>query len=136
MECSYVEEGNQCQHQAEIEVAGLGRVCHYHRGAGGPNGWSPVPWHYVSGAVWTTPNGPDDGGQCIAMRASASFIWPTVRDANLRLCSAAPDLFDALEWAEHFITAAASTMLALLPEERIAEHLNQIRAALKKAKPE
>ena len=54
------------------------------------------PWHYVTGAVWTTPQGPDDGGQCIATRASASRISPTEKDAALRLCAAAPDLLETL----------------------------------------
>jgi hypothetical protein len=53
-------------------------------------------WYYVTGAVWTTPEGPDDGGECVAMRASNSNILPTERDKNLRLCSAAPQLLEAL----------------------------------------
>jgi len=57
------------------------------------------PWHYVTGAVWTTPQGPDDGGQCIATRASASRISPTEKDAALRLCAAAPEMFEALKAA-------------------------------------
>lgn len=57
---------------------------------------TPGPWHYVYGAAWTTPDGPDDGGQCVAQRASASVILPVERDANMRLCAAAPDLLDAL----------------------------------------
>ena len=52
------------------------------------------PWYYVSGQVWTTPDGPHDG-QCIAMRASYAEIAPWEKDANLRLCSAAPDLLEA-----------------------------------------
>jgi hypothetical protein len=59
--------------------------------------YTPSPWYYVTGAVWTTPEGPDDGGECIAMRASAANIQPTTRDANLRLCSAAPEMLEALK---------------------------------------
>jgi hypothetical protein len=63
---------------------------------------TPGPWHYVTGAVWTTPGGPDDGGVCIATRASlndrtrAEPILPTQKDANMRLCAVAPDLLAAL----------------------------------------
>jgi hypothetical protein len=54
-------------------------------------------WHYVYGAVWTTPHGPEDGGQCVAVRASKSNLEPTEKDAALRLMAAAPDLFAALQ---------------------------------------
>src|ERR1700746_2770536 len=60
---------------------------------------TPGPWYYVSGAVWTTPYGPDDLGDCIAQRASNSRIFPTQRDANMRLCAAAPKLLATLEKA-------------------------------------
>lgn len=58
---------------------------------------TPGPWFYVYGAVWTTPDGPEDGGQCIAQRAGEAKIKPYVRDANLRLASMAPALVDALQ---------------------------------------
>jgi hypothetical protein len=126
------EEGKQCQSEAAFEVPGIGSVCHYHRGVGTDRGWSPSPWYYVSGAVWTTPAGSDDGGECIALRSGIAHIWPTVRDANLRLCSAAPDLFDALEYAESFISGFEGDEM----QEGVDERLVQIRAALKKARPE
>lgn len=53
---------------------------------------TPGPWYYVTGAVWTTPNGPDDGGACIAQRTNYQIIQPCERDANMRLCSRAPSL--------------------------------------------
>jgi len=58
--------------------------------------YTPGPWHYVSGAVWTTPAGPDDGGQCVATRKSESTISPTQKDSNMRLCAEAPALLAAL----------------------------------------
>jgi hypothetical protein len=54
-------------------------------------------WHYVYGAVWTTPLGPEDGGQCVAVRASKSNLEPTEKDAALRLMAAAPDMLAALQ---------------------------------------
>jgi hypothetical protein len=54
-------------------------------------------WHYVYGAVWNTPLGPEDGGQCVAMRASKSNLEPIEKDAALRLMAAAPDLLAALQ---------------------------------------
>jgi hypothetical protein len=54
-------------------------------------------WHYVYGAVWTTPLGPEDGGQCVAVRASKSNLEPTEKDAALRLMAAAPELLAALQ---------------------------------------
>ena len=56
--------------------------------------YTPGPWHYVSGGVWTTPAGPDDGGQCVATRKSDSTISPTQKDANMRLCAEAPALLN------------------------------------------
>jgi hypothetical protein len=56
-------------------------------------------WHYVYGAVWTTPLGPEDGGQCVAVRASKSNLEPTEKDAALRLMAAAPDLLAELQFA-------------------------------------
>jgi hypothetical protein len=53
--------------------------------------------HYVYGSVWTTPLGPEDGGQCVAVRASKSNLEPTEKDAALRLMAAAPDLLAALQ---------------------------------------
>jgi hypothetical protein len=58
-------------------------------------------WHYVYGAVWTTPLGPEDGGQCVAVRASKSNLEPTEKDAALRLMAAAPDLMAALQSLLH-----------------------------------
>ncbi len=66
---------------------------------------TPGPWYYVTGAAWTTPQGPDDGGQCVATRASAATIDPSQKDANLRLCASAPDLLAALEQALPIIAA-------------------------------
>jgi hypothetical protein len=58
-----------------------------------------MKWHYVYGAVWTTPLGPEDGGQCVAARASKSNLEPTEKDAALRLMAAAPDMLAALQFA-------------------------------------
>jgi hypothetical protein len=58
---------------------------------------TPGPWYYCYGAVWTTPNGPEDGGRCVATRASNAPIEPTERDANMRLCSKAQAMREALE---------------------------------------
>ncbi len=69
---------------------------HYQSAAPSP---TPGPWHYVYGAVWSTPNGPEDGGVCVATRASAAPIEPSVKYRNMRLCAAAPDLLDAIEEA-------------------------------------
>lgn len=58
--------------------------------------YTPGPWFYVTGAAWTTPQGPDDGGYCIATRASAAPINPSEKDANLRLIAEAPAMVEAL----------------------------------------
>lgn len=57
---------------------------------------TPGPWYYVYGAAWTAPDGPDNNGSCVAVRALARDIPPVERDANMRLCAAAPDLLSAL----------------------------------------
>lgn len=54
-------------------------------------------WHYVYGAVWTTPDGPEDGGECVAMRASKSNLEPTEKDAALRLMAEAPAMLGLLQ---------------------------------------
>jgi hypothetical protein len=64
-----------------------------------------MKWHYVYGAVWTTPLGPEDGGQCVAMHASKSNLEPTEKDAALQLAAQAPDLRDALQ---NLVTAIAN----------------------------
>jgi hypothetical protein len=56
-----------------------------------------MKYHYVYGAVWTTPLGPEDGGQCVAVRASKSNLEPTEKDAALRMMAAAPDMLAALK---------------------------------------
>jgi hypothetical protein len=58
-----------------------------------------MKWHYVYGAVWTTPLGPEDGGQCVAVRASKSNLEPTEKDAALRLMAEAPNLLEVLQVA-------------------------------------
>lgn len=58
---------------------------------------TPGPWYYTSGAVWTTPQGPDDGGECIATRASKADIAPWEKDRNMRLAAAAPEMLEALK---------------------------------------
>ena len=57
---------------------------------------TPGPWHYYSGSVWTTPEGAEDGGVCIARRDFTFPIPGWERDGNLKLCAAAPDLAEAL----------------------------------------
>lgn len=84
-----------------------------------PVTFTPGPWYLAYGAVWNTPNGPDDGGRCVAMRASAEGIEPTVKDQNMRLCAAAPDLLDALSEAidtmqEHGINPSLRAYAALM----------------------
>jgi hypothetical protein len=54
-------------------------------------------WHYVYGAVRTTPDGPEDGGQCVAVRASNSNLEPTEKDAALRLMAEAPAMRGLLQ---------------------------------------
>ena len=63
----------------------------------------PDPWHYVCGAVWTTQDGPEDGGACVALRASNSDLAPHDRDRALRLAAQAPAMAYALRelLAEH-----------------------------------
>lgn len=72
---------------------------------------TPGPWYYVTGAVWTTPQGPDDGGKCIAMRGSTGptvpDLSPTAKDRNMRLCAKAPELRDKLEHALEYVRAYA-----------------------------
>ncbi len=80
---------------------------------------TPGPWHYLYGAVWTTPNGPEDGGHCIATRASASALEPTAKDRNMRLCAAAPELLEALErsidlMVEHGINPSVRAYAAVM----------------------
>lgn len=65
---------------------------------------TPGPWYYTSGAVWTTPEGPDDGGQCIATRASKAELPPTEKDANMHLCSFAPCMETLLREASDVIS--------------------------------
>lgn len=78
---------------------------------------TPLPWHYVYGAVWTTPDGPEDGGACIATRHSDAPILPWVRDANLAYIVRACNAYPALE-------AAARLTLDIL------ENVNSVDFAL------
>jgi len=68
-----------------------------------------MKWHYVYGAVWTTPLGPEDGGQCVAVRASKSNLEPTEKDAALRLMAEAPDLLIAAQQALYLLTSHGIT---------------------------
>lgn len=64
-----------------------------------PRGITPGPWHYSSGAVFArlAPDGFGLPGYGVATRCSnADGIPPTERDANMRLCAAAPALYAAL----------------------------------------
>ena len=67
------------------------------------------PWYYVSGAVWNTPNGPDDNGACVALRDSGSIIPPWQRDLNLRAIAELPALIDA---ARNMLAAFDTTCAA------------------------
>lgn len=89
---------------------------------------TPGPWHYRYGAVWTTPDGPEDGGQCIAQRAGHD-IPPVTKDANLRLCSAAPDLLMQLKAAENWLNE-------LDYDDGVAGLLADMRVAIAKAEAE
>ncbi len=61
---------------------------------------TPRPWYTVTGSVWTTPGGPDDGGTHVAMMdRDEPKTTPTERDANARLIAAAPDMLEALKAA-------------------------------------
>ncbi|NLE38091.1 MAG: hypothetical protein GX621_08720 [Pirellulaceae bacterium] len=61
------------------------------------------PWYYSSGAVWSDAYEADFGGTQIAKRGAdptnpnATPIRPTEKDANMRLCAAAPEILNALE---------------------------------------
>jgi len=57
----------------------------------------PARWYYVSGAAWTTPQGPDDGGVCVATRASAAPIHGAEKDRNMRLAARAPEMYHAIQ---------------------------------------
>lgn len=60
-----------------------------------PGGWTPGPWAYIDGAVFIDPRlGPSGAG--IAQRIVESSIRPHERDRNMRLCSLAPDLYEAM----------------------------------------
>ncbi len=60
---------------------------------------TPGPWFYLSGSVWADP----DMKVGIATRISISPVLPHIRDRNLRLCSAAPDLLKACLEAQDII---------------------------------
>lgn len=56
------------------------------------------PWYAVTGSVWTTPGGPDDGGTHVAMMdREEPKTKPVERDANAHLIAAAPDMLEALK---------------------------------------
>jgi hypothetical protein len=52
---------------------------------------TPGPWEYSSGQVWE-----DGTTKCVARRGADSGIPPEQRDADMRLCAAAPELLAAL----------------------------------------
>lgn len=59
--------------------------------------YTPGPWHFVYGAVYTTPDGREDGGARIALAdREEPRTSPAERDANARLTAAAPELLEAL----------------------------------------
>lgn len=53
--------------------------------------FTPGPWEYSSGQVWA-----DGSAKCVARRGADSGIPPEQRDADMRLCAAAPELLAAL----------------------------------------
>jgi hypothetical protein len=55
---------------------------------------TPGPWEYSSGQVWA-----DGTAKCVARRGADSGIPPEQRDADMRLCAAAPELLAALKAA-------------------------------------
>lgn len=79
---------------------------------------TPGPWYYVYGAVWTTPGGPEDGGVCVATRASNAPIDPCEKDANMRLCAKAQQMREALEHIAQTAGHQYSTKAAIV---RVAE---------------
>lgn len=89
---------------------------------------TPGPWFYVYGAVWTTPDGPEDGGVCVATRASAAPIEPTTKDANMALCALAPELLAALIGLVSMIDAVTQGR----ESELRAEWLPKARAVIAK----
>ncbi len=56
--------------------------------------FTPGPWEYSSGQVWA-----DGSAKCVARRGADSGIPPEQRDADMRLCAAAPELLAALKIA-------------------------------------
>jgi len=60
------------------------------------------PWYCVSGSVWTTPQGPDDGGISIGgPDRSEGRTRPCERDANARLMALAPEMLAVLRGLFH-----------------------------------
>jgi hypothetical protein len=55
-------------------------------------GFTPGPWLYEYGAVYQAAK-----GRIVLADRDNPETLPTERDANLRLCAAAPDLLAALE---------------------------------------
>lgn len=132
----------RAQHAADIEKAGdriaewLMQPMTFARGRQSKDGRvsTPAPWFVVSGGVWTTPNGPDDGGKCVAIRASGETkISPTEKDSNMHVIAAAPD---ALELCRALVayyhayppTAGNTSELQLIDDMR-----DRAEAALAKA---
>jgi hypothetical protein len=53
---------------------------------------TPGPWYYESGEVVGDPNDTEHTVIAMAHRESSNKYRPTERDANMRLCSVAPEL--------------------------------------------
>lgn len=78
---------------------------------------TPGPWYYVTGAVWTKPNGPDDvDGQCIAARASLAHIEPSEKDRNMQLIAQAPAMAAILA---RILAASESGNIGLINGEAV-----------------
>ncbi len=82
--------------------------------------FTPGPWEYSSGQVWA-----DGSAKCVARRSDDSGISPRQRDADMRLCAAAPELLAALRlcvnriggWAELDEVALAAADAAIAKAE-------------------
>lgn len=105
--------------------------------------YTPGPWVYAYGAVW--PNletAETEGGVAIAQRGRqrmpfADPFAPWEKDANMRLCAAAPELLDALERLEaaaesrDITMGDVATLIAVKAE--LAAAAKQARAVIAKA---
>lgn len=92
------------------------------------------PWYFTAGDIWTTPDGPDDGGiQIGGPDRDEDETSPTERDANGRLMAAAPELLETVRMLAGYIADTA----ALGDEMSVREFLRRnVDGVLAKARPD